>query len=97
MTKRDKAEAFAYLAAGFGLGAAAVLLTAPDSGSETRRRLVEKGVVGITDLVGGERIEQGRQMYDRAAEVTDLARDTLDVAKRARRLTRPLGADGNEE
>lgn len=95
MTNRERAEAFAYFAAGLGLGAAAVLLTAPQSGFETRRLLVEKGVEGVTEAIGEERIEKGRQLYSRAAEVRDLARDAVDVAKRARLAIRPLETESS--
>ena len=90
MTNREKAEAFTYLAVGFGLGAAAVLITAPRSGSETRRLLIEKGKEGVTEVIGEERIEKGRQLYSRAGEVRDVARDAIEVAKRARQAMRPL-------
>jgi len=97
MTNRERAEAFACFAAGIGLGAAAVLLTAPQSGSETRRLLLDKGVEGVTEVIGEERIEKGRQMYSRAGEVRDLARDAIDVAKRARQVMRPLETESNQE
>jgi gas vesicle protein len=97
MTNRERAEAFAYFAAGLGLGAAAVLMTTPRSGSETRRLLVEKGKEGVTDVIGEERIEKGRQVYDRAGEVRNLARDTADIVKRTRRVMRPLAEESNPE
>ncbi len=96
MTNRERAEAFAYFAAGIGLGAAVVLLTTPQSGSETRRLLVDKGIEGVTEVIGEERIEKGRQMYGRAGEVRDLARDAIDVAKRARLAMRPLETESNQ-
>ena len=97
MSNRERAEAFICFAAGFGLGAAAVLITAPQSGSETRHLLARKSMEGVTQVIGEERIEQGRQMYDRAGEVRNLARDTIDIVQRVRRVTRPLAAESNQE
>lgn len=86
-------EAIPWFLAGFAVGGAATLLLTPHSGPDTRRLALEKGLEKAENLIGEERVEKGRQLYHRGGEIRDLARDTAEVARRARRIRRPLGDD----
>jgi gas vesicle protein len=76
-------------------GTVAALLLAPRSGSDTRRRVVERGIDAAEGLIGEERVEQGRRTLRRGQEIRELARDAADVARRARRVIRPLDQEGD--
>ena len=91
MTVSDRLDALPWFLAGLSVGAVAGLLLAPRSGHEIRRLAVEKGLDKAESLIGEERVEKGRQLYQRGEEIRDLARDSVDVARRARRIKRPLG------
>jgi gas vesicle protein len=93
MTNNDYLASALFFTAGLCVGTAVVLLTAPRSGADTRRLIAEGAYKGAKRVVGEERIERGRRAVERAGEVRDLARDTFDVAKRARRVRRPLVED----
>ena len=94
----DSLPRIGWFIAGFSLGTLTALLLAPQSGRETRHRIIEKSVDGAESLIGEDRIERGRQIYRRSEELRDLAKDTVDVARRARRVTRPLeGGDAGSE
>lgn len=97
MTDYDRLAKVPWFIAGLGLGALTALLLAPRSGRETRHLIVEKGIDKAEDLIGEERVQRGRQIYRRGEEIRDLAKDTVDVARRARRVARPLESDGGAE
>ena len=87
----------AWFVAGVSLGVVTGLLVAPRSGRETRRLVVDTGLDKALDtaedLLGEENVDKGRRLFRRGEEIRDLARDTADVAKRARQATRPLVGD----
>jgi gas vesicle protein len=80
---------------GLAVGGVATLLLAPGSGRDTRRRIVEKGLESASataeGLIGEDRMERGRELYRRGEEIRGIVKDSLDIAKRAREVTRPLG------
>ena len=91
--KNSDAASFAWFGAGVACGAAIGLLATPYSGARSRRIIVEKGVEGLEHVIGEERVEKAQQLYERGRESADVIHDSIDVANRARKLTRPLGAE----
>ncbi len=92
--KNSDVSAIAWFGAGVACGTAVALLVAPHSGTRSRRILIEKGVEGLEQVIGEERVEKAQQIYERGRESAAVVHDSLEVAKRARNLKRPLGEDG---
>ena len=70
-----RSDRLMWFLAGVGLGAAAGVLLAPRSGSETRRQ-----VAGYLDY------ERGRELYDRGRHIAD---EAAEMFEQARRLMEP--------
>lgn len=89
-----------WFLAGLVAGGVTTLLLAPGSGRETRQRIVERGVEGARrtaeGLIGEERIERGRELYRRGEEIRGIVEDSVDIAKRARQVTRPLDGESSK-
>ena len=93
MANCSVATKVAYFAAGLGFGAAIALLFAPESGEETRKRIVEKAQEG-KDYVASkgqeirkhaeELVDQGKEMVSK--QKARLA-DALESGKQAARET----------
>ena len=66
----------AYFIAGAGIGAAIALLLAPESGEETRRRIVEKTQEG-RDYVASK----GRELRKHAEDLIDEGKDLVNKQK----------------
>jgi gas vesicle protein len=83
-----------WFLAGLAVGGVTTMLLAPRSGRQTRQRLVEKGLEGARTtaeaLLGEEQVERGRRLYERGEEIRNIVTDTVDIARRARQVTRPL-------
>ncbi len=92
--KNSAFSAIAWFGAGVACGTAVALLVAPNSGSRSRRILIEKGVEGLEQVIGEERVEKAQQIYERGRESAAVVHDSIELAKRARILNRPLGEDG---
>ena len=88
-----------WFLAGLIVGGVTTLFLAPGSGRETRHRIVEKSLESARTtaegLIGEERIERGRQLYHRGEEIRGIVEDSIDIAKRARQVTRPLDDDSS--
>lgn len=78
---------------GASTGAAVGLLMSPASGQENLLRLGERGLDGAGRVIGKERVEKGRRVARRGAEVASVAKDSVDVVRRGRRLRRSLEED----
>jgi len=95
MAKHDGSE-FAWFLAGIALGLAGALLTAPQTGEETRRRLREQAERGRERLREARQnaSERGRDLMDDAAEsgrkVLERGRD---LYKKGRNLAEETAAD----
>lgn len=79
MSQRQYGFGFAWFLAGACVGAAAALMTAPQTGRRLRRMLKEKVDEGFDSVAdtGQDLIERGRR----------LAKDSADLANRAVHLT----------
>ena len=73
-----------WFTAGVALGATISLLFAPNSGEETRRKLLDKAGEGREKLTGKGRdlMEQGRHLYDKGRQIADEAADLCDRGRR---------------
>ncbi len=95
MAKHDGSE-FAWFLAGIALGLAGALLTAPQTGEETRRRLREQAERGRERLREARQnaSERGRDLMDDAAEsgrkVFERGRE---LYKKGRNLAEETAAD----
>jgi len=78
---------------GASAGAAAGLLMSPASGKKNVLWLGERGLEGAGRVIGEERVEKGRRVARRTAEVASVAKDSVDVVRRGKRLRRPLEAE----
>jgi gas vesicle protein len=76
MASCDVGTKLSYFVAGLGIGAAIALLFAPQSGEETRRRIVEKAQDG-RDFVASK----GREMRKQAEELVDQGKDLVSKQK----------------
>ena len=68
---------------GAALGAALALLLAPDSGEETRRKLIKqarKSSKAITES-GQEIVDKGRELYERGRELAEEAADLFEKGR----------------
>ena len=90
MARQDGSE-LAWFFAGLALGAAGALLTAPQSGEETRRQLREQADKGRERLfevsktaasrgqeLAGEAAKSGRRAYQRGHELYEQGRDLAE-------------------
>jgi gas vesicle protein len=66
----------AYFIAGAGIGAAVALLLAPESGVETRRRIVEKSQEGVDYVTS-----KGRELRKHAGDLIDEGKDLVNKQK----------------
>lgn len=86
---------------GLAVGSLTTLLLTPHSGRQTRRRLVDGSFNRVRStaegVLGEERVEQGRRIYQRGEEIRTIVEDTVDIARRARRITRPLEDNDSTE
>jgi gas vesicle protein len=95
MAKHEGSE-FAWFLAGVALGLAGALLTAPQSGEETRRQLREQAERGRERLreAGRNASERGRGLVDEAAESGRKAFERgRDLYKKGRNLAEETAAD----
>lgn len=95
MAKHDGSE-FAWFFAGIALGFTGALLTAPQSGEETRRQLREQAARGRERLREARRnaSERGRELMDDAAESGRKAFERgRDLYRKGRNLAEETAAD----
>ena len=80
----QKGEKFLWLLAGLGLGASVALLFAPESGKETRKKLVRMAEDSRDMLAesGQEVLDKSKQVFERGKAVVD---EALDFVERGRR------------
>lgn len=78
-------KTFGWFLAGALLGAGVALLIAPESGENTRRKLMAGAGQGRKSLLesGQEFFERGRQLYERGVEI---AEDAAELFERGRKL-----------
>jgi gas vesicle protein len=76
MANCNVATKVAYFVAGVGIGAAVALLFAPQSGEETRKRIVEKAQEG-KDYVASK----GREIRKQAEGLADQGRELVNKQK----------------
>lgn len=93
MASCDVGTKVSYFVAGLGIGAAVALLLAPQSGEETRKRIVEKAQDG-RDFMAAKGREIRKQAEDLVDQGTDLVSkqkarlaDALESGKQAVRET----------
>ena len=75
----------AWFFVGAALGAAAALMLAPQSGSETRRvirRKAEEGRERVSKS-GRDVVDRGRELFDKGKELADEAAEVFERGKKA--------------
>jgi gas vesicle protein len=72
-----------WFVAGAAIGAAIALLYAPQTGTETRRMIMEKSREGADAVAGTSRemYERGRELYERGRRMADDAAEMLERGK----------------
>ena len=85
MAQDDGGQNIAWFLAGAALGAAAALLLAPQSGSETRDIIRRRALEGRDRLKesGREAYGRGRELYDRGKGLADEAAERFEKGKEA--------------
>lgn len=78
-------KTFGWFLAGALLGAGVALLMAPETGENTRRKLMGGAGQGRKSLLesGQEFFERGRELYERGVEI---AEDAAELFERGRKL-----------
>ena len=87
--QEQSSHALAWFLVGTAIGAAVAILSAPKSGTATRRFISRKAQQGrgvVTDSAQ-DALEAGREMFERGRK---LAEDAADLFERGRRLVRGL-------
>jgi hypothetical protein len=80
----DTTKCLLWFAAGLGLGTAVGIMSAPQSGAETRRLMRRKaGQAGeFLSTNGREYLDRGRELYDRGRQLAEEAAEMFDEGKR---------------
>lgn len=80
----DTTKCLLWFAAGLGLGTAVGLMTAPQSGAETRRLVRRKATEAGEFLSenGREYVDRGRELYERGRQLAEEAAQMFDEGKR---------------
>jgi gas vesicle protein len=73
---------------GLALGAASILLLAPETSEGTRRSLAERGGRSLNQS-GRELFNRGRELYERGREI---AEDAAEFFERSRKLPEDKGS-----
>lgn len=76
MASCDVGTKVSYFVAGLGIGAAIALLFAPQSGEETRKRIVEKAQDGKDFMAA-----KGREIRKQAEDLVDQGKDLVSKQK----------------
>jgi gas vesicle protein len=81
---QNNGNAIAWFLGGAALGAAVALLLAPDSGEETRRRLVNQAKKSskVISESSQEIVDKGRELYERGRELAEEAADLFEKGRR---------------
>ncbi len=77
-------DSILWFVAGAALGAGVAILFAPASGEETRKTIVRKTGEGRAALAGSGKdvLERGREMFERARQLTDEAADLFEKGRK---------------
>ena len=82
--RREKVPNLIWFLAGVGIGAAAAVVLAPQSGADTRR-IIGRGcnqARGYVASHGHEYYEYGRELYDKGRQLADEAADMFEEGRR---------------
>ena len=73
-----------WFLAGVGLGAAAGMMLAPQSGAETRRMLSRRAgeASGYVTAHGHDYLDYGRELYDKGRQLADEAAEMFEEGRR---------------
>jgi gas vesicle protein len=82
--REDKIPNFFWFLAGVGIGAAAGIALAPQSGAETRRMIGKRATQarGYVSAHGHEYFEYGRELYDKGKHLADEAAEMFEEGRR---------------
>ena len=96
MADESDSSGLVWFFAGAAIGAAIAILYAPQSGEETRRKLVEKTGEGRQSLQESSRemLERGKEMYERGRKLAD---DAADLFEKGRKLVENTAANVQEK
>jgi gas vesicle protein len=80
MERHGNKAVFAWFVCGALFGAAAALLTAPETGARLRRRIGEQAEQGKKSLLGSsqELFDKGRELYERGREIAESAAEMFE-------------------
>ncbi|HEX4769439.1 MAG TPA: YtxH domain-containing protein [Bryobacteraceae bacterium] len=81
---QNNSNVIAWFVGGALLGAAVALLLAPDSGDETRRKLLKQAQKSSKKLGESSQdiVEKGRELYERGRELAEEAADLFEKGRR---------------
>lgn len=81
---QNNGNVIAWFLGGAALGAAVALLLAPDSGEETRRKLVKQAKKSTKKLSESSQdiVDKGRELYERGRELAEEAADLFEKGRR---------------
>ena len=82
--RQERVPNFLWFLAGLGVGAAAGMMLAPQSGADTRRLVSRraKEATGYVSAHSHEYIDYGRELYDKGRQLADEAAELFEEGRR---------------